>query len=165
MRALPMPPRKVTELVPLPAHPAQVKVPEVENVTGSAFASAIPSDTIARSNALMMDALKTPFMVAPFLFRLDVRPHTLSRERRSLLGYGHPVKGRCCHSRGTSAGCDNMSTFANSFAVRLTSSRTACGIQPQLRQDPIPEAAYWLALVLAESPEVSPSYRTELQHY
>jgi hypothetical protein len=78
-----MPPKNVTELVPLPAHPAQVKVPEVENVTGSAFASAIPSDTIARSNALMMDALKTPFMVAPFLISLDLRPHTLSRERRS----------------------------------------------------------------------------------
>jgi hypothetical protein len=76
MRALPMPPKNVTELVPLPAHPAQVKVPEVENVTGSAFASAIPSDTIARSNALMRDVLKTPFMVAPlFSFRLDFRPH------------------------------------------------------------------------------------------
>ena len=76
MRALPMPPRKVTELVPLPAHPAQVKTPDVENVTGSAFASAIPSDTIARSNALMRDVLKTPFMVAPlFSFRFDLRPH------------------------------------------------------------------------------------------
>ena len=68
MRALPMPPRNVTELVPLPAHPAQVKVPDVENVTGSALASDIPSDTIARSNALMRDVLKTPFMVAPFCF-------------------------------------------------------------------------------------------------
>src|SRR5215218_2554472 len=68
MRALPMPPRKVTELVPLPLHPAQVKVPDVENVTGSALASDIPSDTIARSNALMRDVLKTPFMVAPLCF-------------------------------------------------------------------------------------------------
>jgi hypothetical protein len=75
MRALPMPPRKVTELVPLPLHPAQVKVPDVENVTGSALASDIPSDTIARSNALMRDVLKTPFMICSTLFRFDVRPH------------------------------------------------------------------------------------------
>src|SRR5678816_1892130 len=76
MTALPMPPRNVTELVPLPLHPPQVKVPEVENVTGSALASVIPRDTIPRSNALMMVALKTPVMVcAPLLFRLDVRPH------------------------------------------------------------------------------------------
>jgi hypothetical protein len=82
MRALPMPPRKVTELVPLPAHPAQVKTPDVENVTGSAFASAIPSDTIARSNALMSDVLKTPFMVAPlFSFASIYVRTTLSRER------------------------------------------------------------------------------------
>jgi hypothetical protein len=37
-----MPPRNVTELVPLPAHPAQVKVPDVVNVTGSAFAVEAP---------------------------------------------------------------------------------------------------------------------------
>jgi len=81
MRALPMPPRNVTELLPLPAHPAQVKVPEVENVTGSALASDIPSDAIARSNALMMDALKTPFMVAPFCFASMYVRTTLRRER------------------------------------------------------------------------------------
>ena len=33
---------KVTELVPLPAQPAQVKVPDVEKVTGSAFAVDAP---------------------------------------------------------------------------------------------------------------------------
>jgi hypothetical protein len=33
---------KVTELVPLPAQPAQVKVPDVVNVTGSAFAVDAP---------------------------------------------------------------------------------------------------------------------------
>ena len=42
INALPMPPRNVTELVPLPEQPAQVKVPDVENVTGSAFAVAAP---------------------------------------------------------------------------------------------------------------------------
>jgi hypothetical protein len=33
---------KVTEFVPLPAQPAQVKVPDVVNVTGSAFAVEAP---------------------------------------------------------------------------------------------------------------------------
>ena len=38
IRALPIPPRKVTEFEPLPAQPAHVKMPDVEKVTGSAFA-------------------------------------------------------------------------------------------------------------------------------
>lgn len=38
IRALPIPPRKVTEFEPLPAQPTHVKMPDVENVTGSAFA-------------------------------------------------------------------------------------------------------------------------------
>ena len=71
MRALPMPPKKVTELLPLPAHPPHVKVPEVENVTGSALASELASVTIASSNALISVALKTPAMsVAPLRFAL-----------------------------------------------------------------------------------------------
>jgi|SRR6185369_15870267 len=37
--ALPMPPKNVTELEPLPEQPPQVNTPEVENVTGSAFAA------------------------------------------------------------------------------------------------------------------------------
>src|ERR1044072_7841642 len=75
MRALPMPPRKVTEFVPLPAQPAQVKVPEVEKVTGSALASDVASVTIARSNALIRVALKTlamfcsPFCLPRFCVR------------------------------------------------------------------------------------------------
>ena len=83
MTALPIPPRKVTELVPLPEHPAQVKVPEVENVTGSALASAIPSDTTTRSNALMMVALKTPVMfVPPYCFAsMHARTYPIERER------------------------------------------------------------------------------------
>jgi len=43
MNALPMPPRNVTEFVPLPEHPLQVKTPEVENVTGSANAAETPN--------------------------------------------------------------------------------------------------------------------------
>jgi len=74
MSALPMF-RKVTELVPLPLQPPHVKVPDVEKVTGSALASDIPSDSIARSNALIRVVLKTPAMLlAPLCFyRLSVR--------------------------------------------------------------------------------------------
>src|SRR5688500_20293726 len=42
INALPMPPRKVTELVPLSVQPAQVKTPDVENVTGFVFAVEAP---------------------------------------------------------------------------------------------------------------------------
>lgn len=51
--ALPIPPRNVTELVPLPEQPAHVKMPDVLKVTGSALASSVPSVTIATSTALM----------------------------------------------------------------------------------------------------------------
>ena len=50
IRALPIPPRKVTEFEPLPAQPAQVKMPDVEKVTGSAFAvDAIPASSRTRT--------------------------------------------------------------------------------------------------------------------
>jgi len=75
MRALPMPPRKVTEFVPLPAQPAHVKVPDVVKVTGSALASDVPTATIARSNALIRVALKKRDMCAPFCPRLYVRTY------------------------------------------------------------------------------------------
>ena len=42
INALPMPPRKVTEFEPLPEQPPHVKVPDVVNVTGSAFAVEAP---------------------------------------------------------------------------------------------------------------------------
>lgn len=58
MTALPIPPRKVTEFVPLPAQPPHVKVPEVEKVTGSAFASEAPNASIATSKELIKVALK-----------------------------------------------------------------------------------------------------------
>jgi hypothetical protein len=62
MSALPML-MKVTELLPLPPQLTQVKVPDVEKVTGSALASEVLSVTIARSNALIRVALKMPAMV------------------------------------------------------------------------------------------------------
>jgi len=65
MRALPTPPRNVTELVPLPAHPAHVKVPDVEKVTGSAFASDVASMAIATSITLMKVALKKCVIFLP----------------------------------------------------------------------------------------------------
>src|SRR5262249_16759428 len=80
MRALPMPPKKVTELVPLPEQPPQVKVPEVEKVTGSALASDVARVTIARSNALISVAFKTPAMFTPLCYALDLRPHPSARD-------------------------------------------------------------------------------------
>ena len=85
-----MPPRKVTELLPLPAHPAQVKTPDVENVTGSALASDVPSVSIASSNALISVALKTVAMSAP-LFRLDLRFRTTLNEERYRMALWHLV--------------------------------------------------------------------------
>ena len=51
--ALPMPPRKVTELEPLPAQPPQVKIPEVLKVTGSAFAVEAPKAIKPASTAVI----------------------------------------------------------------------------------------------------------------
>lgn len=85
MRALPMPPRKVTELLPLPAHPAQVKIPDVENVTGSALASDVLRVNIARSNALSSVPFKTlAICVFPLSSRLDyASAPTLKEGKRS----------------------------------------------------------------------------------
>jgi hypothetical protein len=82
MTALPMPPRNVTELVPLPEHPAQVKVPEVEKVTGSALAADTPSDAIKRSGAHLRMIARTPVMLAPLLFPLEASG-ALNRRPRS----------------------------------------------------------------------------------
>ena len=61
--AFPIPPKKVTEFEPLPAQPAQVKMPLVLNVTGSALASDFASVTTASSNALIKVALKIPAII------------------------------------------------------------------------------------------------------
>ena len=73
--ALPMPPRKVTELVPLPEQPAQVKVPDVEKVTGSAFASDVASVAIATSKTPIKVALKKRAISAPFLVAVESHVH------------------------------------------------------------------------------------------
>lgn len=57
MSAFPLPPKNVTEFVPLPEQPAHVKVPEVEKVTGSAFASNVASESVTMNNALIRVAL------------------------------------------------------------------------------------------------------------
>ena len=59
--ALPMPPRNVTELVPLPVQPPQVNTPEVENVTGSAFAT----DAAKNMNPATMKVIKSLFRCIP----------------------------------------------------------------------------------------------------
>lgn len=66
IRALPIPPRKVTEFVPLPAQPAHVKVPDVEKVVGSAFASDVASVVIATRKAVIKVALKRCAMYVLF---------------------------------------------------------------------------------------------------
>jgi hypothetical protein len=65
--ALPIPPRKVTEFVPLPAHPAQVKVPDVVNVTGSAFAVEAPIAMKPASTAVITIVfINRAMFVVPF---------------------------------------------------------------------------------------------------
>ena len=67
INALPMPPRKVTEFVPLPAHPAQVKVPDVVNVTGSAFAVEAPIAMKPASTAVITIVfINRAMFVVPF---------------------------------------------------------------------------------------------------
>jgi hypothetical protein len=74
MTALPIPPKKVTELLPVPAQPTHVNVPDVEKVTGSAFASEAASASIATSKELIRAALKIVAMCAPYT-PLIARPH------------------------------------------------------------------------------------------
>src|SRR5215208_1144545 len=94
MNALPIPPRKVTELVPLPAQPAQVKTPDVLKVTGSAFASEVPNATIAMSRAPMIDAFKMFAILVPSLSpKMALR--TTSHRATGSLGYGTRFKVQC----------------------------------------------------------------------
>jgi len=64
--ALPIPPEKVTELVPLPAQPAHVNVPEVEKVTGSALAVSAATVAIVRNNRLVRVDFKKRVMSLSF---------------------------------------------------------------------------------------------------
>ena len=76
MRALPRPPVKVTEFVPLPVQPAHVNVPDVEKVTGSAFASDAPNASIATSITPIRVALKIVAMFCSLIVTpLIARPH------------------------------------------------------------------------------------------
>ena len=99
--ALPPPPRNVTELVPLPAQPAQVKTPDVEKVTGSAFAFDVARVTTARSSAPITAAFVKPTMFIllwkpPWGLRID--PH-----RELLIKCTH-VMCRSIYDREASAG-------------------------------------------------------------
>lgn len=82
INALPMPPKKVTELVPLPAQPAQVKVPDVEKVTGSAFAVDAPTAMRpASSTVIRVVFINRAMCVIPSQYRIRFRPH-FNRTRR-----------------------------------------------------------------------------------
>jgi hypothetical protein len=73
-----MPPKKVTELVPLPEQPAQVKVPDVVKVTGSAFAVEAPNANRPASRAVIRDVLKKRAMfVVPFVVPDSILPALL----------------------------------------------------------------------------------------
>lgn len=73
INALPMPPRKVTELVPLPEQPPQVKTPDVVKVTGSACACDVPNATTARSRAPIMVVFKILAISGPLFSEPTVR--------------------------------------------------------------------------------------------
>jgi hypothetical protein len=51
MNAFPIPPKKVTEFVPLPAQPTHVKIPDVLKVIGSALAGEGLNPATTTSNA------------------------------------------------------------------------------------------------------------------
>ena len=84
MSALPMPPKKVTELVPLPEQPAHVKVPDVLNVTASAFAVDVPSANTPRSSAPIAVALKMCSIVFLFGWPIGTSALGLTSESASL---------------------------------------------------------------------------------
>jgi hypothetical protein len=66
----------VTELVPLPAQPAQVKVPDVEKVTGSAFAVDAPIAMKPASNTVIIIVFMNRAMfVIPSQYLIRSRPH------------------------------------------------------------------------------------------
>jgi hypothetical protein len=75
--ALPIPPKKVTELVPLPEQPAHVNVPEVEKVTGSALAVSAATVAIVRNNRLVRVDFKKRVM-SLFLLRFPILVESLT---------------------------------------------------------------------------------------
>ena len=91
INAFPPPPRKVTELVPLPEQPPQVNVPEVEKVTGSAFACDVPTTKTAIANAPIANAFNSLFMFSAPFFSL-VRS-LLGLARAHTTGYSDPNRG------------------------------------------------------------------------
>lgn len=99
IRALPIPPRKVTEFVPLPAQPTHVKVPEVEKVKGSAFAvDTMPAHNRATTASIVLK-LKviglTPSFPVPgnLTFSFESRIHPGRTTKVSILHSRHPLSG------------------------------------------------------------------------
>lgn len=100
INALPMPPRKVTEFEPLPEQPAQVKVPDVVKVTGSAFAveapiAMKPASTavitiVFMNRAMFVIPLSMPQFDIPHFNRMTFSHYEVSRP---LLCSGHEHSG------------------------------------------------------------------------
>ena len=104
--ALPLPPRNVTELVPLPAQPAQVKTPDVEKVTGSAFAFDVARVTTARSSAPIKAAFVKPTMFFSFGSLLIKCTHVMCwsiYDCEANAGIGREVVRYCWLSNGVAA--------------------------------------------------------------
>ena len=146
MRALPIPPRKVTELVPLPEHPPQVKVPDVEKVTGSALASDVAIVTIASSNAAIRVALKGLAMLTPLLNSPRLCVRTCPR-RGNALSMAFSTRLRLMHPQPRDKrDCGNI-LFGLSKVSILTFSHNAGGKQPLLQRDPSQVETCWLVRV------------------
>jgi len=105
--ALPKPPLNVTALVPLPVQPPQVKIPEVLNVTGSAFAVEAPiamkpatttAITIVFINRAMLfiSPLNTSFDIAALNRTWFVEnPLTVSRQTALLWTWHSRLWAKC----------------------------------------------------------------------
>lgn len=79
--ALPIPPKKVTELVPLPEQPAHVNVPDVEKVTGSALAVSAAAVAIVRNKRLVRVIFKNR-VIGVSLLKVLLGPHLTPCEGR-----------------------------------------------------------------------------------
>ena len=98
MSALPIPPLNVTELVPLPVQPPQVKVPEVEKVTGSAFALDAAKAIIPPSRAVIRNIFVRRNMLVCSLLDIDdsieldlFEPLEVMRRPNSVPDSSHPA--------------------------------------------------------------------------
>ena len=86
IRALPIPPKKVTELVPLPEQPAHVNVPDVVNVTGSAFAVLAATERKTAATASIKEVFKKILIAVSSELSLPAKPKALLNTPNRLRG-------------------------------------------------------------------------------